>query len=370
MSTLSRIFLCYGVAVLITVLSALFGTLINAIIAPEYPPHSAVPVFVLGVAVVTFFCRLGAGLLASGLAFLTAEYLFIPPVYAIELGWDDVPLIATFVTTTIFVDTLRKKRFHAEQSVQLSREKMRAAQLIQQKLFPATAPGLPGIDIAGASYPAEQTGGDYFDYIPLRDGSLAIVLGDVSGHGFGSALLMAETRAYLRALALNHDDVGEMLTLLNRILSEDTEDDRFMTLFLARLDPASHSFVYAGAGHEGYLLNCSGKTRKLESTSLPLGLDKDLVVPCAPTIEFAPHEILLLISDGLSEAQPRAGEQFGIARILELVHANRSEAARELLERIVEAARDHSQQLSQADDMTVIILKVACETERCPESER
>jgi serine phosphatase RsbU (regulator of sigma subunit) len=358
MSSLSRILLCYGVAGLITALSALLGILINTIIGPEYPAHSAVPIFVLGVAIVTCFCRQGPGFFAGGLSYVMAEYLFIPPVYSIELGWDDVPLIATFVATTIFVDTLRNKRFQAEHAVHLSREKMRVAQIIQQKLFPAVAPTLPGFDIAGASYPAEQTGGDYFDYIPFRDRSLGILLGDVSGHGFGSALLMAETRAYLRALALNHDDVGEMLTLLNRILSEDTEDDRFITLFLARLDPASRSFIYAGAGHEGYLLNSWGKTRKLKSTSPPLGLDKDLVVPCAPAIEFAPHEILLLISDGLSEAQPPAGAQFGIARILELVHANRSKSVRELVELIIIAARDYSQQGIQADDMTSVILKV------------
>jgi serine phosphatase RsbU (regulator of sigma subunit) len=360
MSPLSRIFLCYGAAVLITALSALLAVLINAVVAPEYPAHCAVPVFVLGVAIVTFFCRLGAGLAAGGLSYLTTEYFFIPPVYSIDLGWDDVPLIATFTATTIFVDTLRKKRFEAERAVILAKEKMRVAQIIQQRLFPAAAPAIPGFDLAGASHPAEQTGGDYFDYIPLRDGSLAIVLGDVSGHGFGSALLMAETRAYLRALALNHDDVGEMLTLMNRILCEDTEDDRFMTLFLARLDPARRSFIYAGAGHEGYLLNSSRKPRKLISTSLPLGLDKDLTVPCAPKIELAAHDILLSFSDGLSEAQPRSGEQLGIGGILDLVHAHRSKSARELVEVLFQAARDHSQQLTQADDMTAVILKAAC----------
>jgi serine phosphatase RsbU (regulator of sigma subunit) len=358
MSSLSRILLCYGAAVLVTALSALLGAVINTVILPEYPAHSAIPFFVVGVAIVTFFCRLGPGFLAGGLSYLIAEFFFIPPVYSIDLGWDDVPLIATFAATTIFVDSLRRKRFQAEQAVRLSRDKMRVAQLIQQRLFPTAAPALPGFDIAGASYPAEQTSGDYFDFIPLRDKSLAIVLGDVSGHGFGSALLMAETRAYLRALALNHDDVGEMLTLMNRIVSDDTEDDRFITLFLARLDPAARSFVYAAAGHVGYLLSSSGKTHKLESTSLPLGLDKDLVVACAPPIAFAPNDILLVISDGFSEAQTRDGAQLGIGCILDLVHANRSKTARELVEVIFKAARDHSQQRTQADDMTVVILKV------------
>src|SRR5262249_23455361 len=157
-------------------LSALLGALINLLVAAEYPAHCAAPVLVLGVAIVTFFCHLGPGFLASGLSYVTAQYLFIPPVYGIEIGWDDVPLIATFAATSVFVDTLRKKRSHAERAVRLWQEKMQVAQVIQQRLFPAAAPTLLGFDIAGASQPAEPTGGDYFDYIPLRDHSLGIAL--------------------------------------------------------------------------------------------------------------------------------------------------------------------------------------------------
>ena len=98
-------------------------------------------------------------------------------------------------------------------------EEFRAAQEIQQRLYPLRSPALPGFDIAGALYPAKATAGDYFDYIPMLDGCLGIVVGDVSSHGMGPALLMSETRACLRTLAQTHCDVGEILTRANRVLA-------------------------------------------------------------------------------------------------------------------------------------------------------
>ena len=126
-----------------------------------------------------------------------------------------------------------KERWEAERL----QEELRIARQIQQKLFPVAPLPLPGLDIAGASFPAEATGGDYFDYIPMRDGSLAVVIGDVCGHGFGPALVMAELRAYLRAFLLTRTDVGEIVGLLNHALADDT--DRFVTLLIAKLDPAA-----------------------------------------------------------------------------------------------------------------------------------
>src|SRR5581483_8712064 len=114
---------------------------------------------------------------------------------------------------------------------------MRVARAIQQKLFPPAAPHVPGFDIGGATYPADATGGDYFDYLTLPDGSVGLVLGDVSGHGFGPALFAAVTHACLRTLALTrHDiDLEGILATGNRLLHEDTEGDPFVTLVFARL---------------------------------------------------------------------------------------------------------------------------------------
>ncbi len=152
-------------------------------------------------------------------------------------------------------------------------QESRTARRVQQLLFPRHAPASAGFDIAGASYPADATGGDYFDYIPGRDGLLDIVIGDVSGHGFGAALLMSATRAYLRALALTGKGIDEMLTLANRALVADTED-QFVTLLYARLDPLRRLLNYTSAGHlDGYVLSHRGEMKaRLKSTGMPLGV--------------------------------------------------------------------------------------------------
>src|SRR5581483_6446967 len=129
------------------------------------------------------------------------------------------------------------------------RAEMRIARQIQQKLFPVAPLPLPGFDISGASHPAEATGGDYFDYIPLRDGGLGVVIGDVSGHGYGPALLMAQLRAYLRAFLMTHTDIAEVVGRVNAALASDDLEDHFATLLLGRLDPRTRAFTHVSAGH-------------------------------------------------------------------------------------------------------------------------
>ena len=109
----------------------------------------------------------------------------------------------------------------------------------------------------------------------MLDGCLGVVVGDVSSHGMGPALLMSETRACLRTLAQIHGDVGEILTRANRLLAADTSDFHFVTLAMARLDPRDRSMVYASAGQRGYLLHAGPERHDLDSTSLPLGVDAD-----------------------------------------------------------------------------------------------
>src|SRR5437868_1564513 len=166
-----------------------------------------------------------------------------------------------------------KERWEADRL----KDEIRLARQIQQKLFPAAPLPLSGFDISGASFPAEATGGDYFDYIPMRDGGLAVVIGDVCGHGLGPALLMAEVRAYLRAFLLTRTDVGEILGLLNTALAEDAPEGYFATLLLARLDPASRSCVYASAGHmPAYIFGADGGIKAvLKATDRPLAIGAD-----------------------------------------------------------------------------------------------
>jgi serine phosphatase RsbU (regulator of sigma subunit) len=250
-----------------------------------------------------------------------------------------------------------KNRFEQERL----REEIRLARVIQQKLF-AVAP-LPSaaFDISGASSPAEATGGDYFDYIPMRDGSLAVVIGDVSGHGFGPALLMAELRAFLRALLLTRADLAEVVGLLNRALTEDAPEGHFATLLLARLEPAAHSVVYVSAGHTpGYILNPSGEVKSiLKSTGMPLAVLPNGDFPAVAVPPLEPGELLLLLTDGMVEAHGPDDMLFGMDRILDVVRSHQGRTSRAIVDALYGAVRTFCGIRAQHDDMTTIVIKAA-----------
>ena len=198
-------------------------------------------------------------------------------VKAVQAGAQDY-LVKGQVDDNLLVRSIRyaieRTRLHkAEAALRDASEEFRVAKEIQQRLFPSEAPSIPGFDIAGALYPAKATAGDYFDYIPMLGNCLGVVVGDVSSHGMGPALLMSETRACLRTLAVGLSDVGEILTAANRMLSADTHDFHFVTLALARLDPARCEVVYGSAGQRSYLLHGDRSVTVLDSTSLPLGVE-------------------------------------------------------------------------------------------------
>jgi serine phosphatase RsbU (regulator of sigma subunit) len=249
-----------------------------------------------------------------------------------------------------------KERWQAERL----REEIRIARQIQQKLFPAAPLPLAGFDISGASFPAEATGGDYFDYIPMPDGSLGVVIGDVSGHGFGPALLMAETRAYLRALMLTLTDAGEIVSLVNRALAADAPDDRFTTLLLVRLDPRTRRLAYVSAGHPtGYILDSSGRLKlQLNSTGMPLAIEPDVKFAAAPALTLEDGDLVLLITDGLTEAHSPDENLMGLERVLASVRANRERTAQEVLDALFAAVRAFCGGKAHLDDMTAIVIKV------------
>jgi serine phosphatase RsbU (regulator of sigma subunit) len=246
---------------------------------------------------------------------------------------------------------------------QLEAEKLqqeaRAARRVQQLLFPSHAPACPGFDIAGVSYSADATGGDYFDYLESPAGGLDVVIGDVSGHGFPAALLMAATRAYLRALALLGTKLDQVLTLTNRALCADT-DEQFVTLLYARLDPRERVLSYTSAGHlDGYVLNASGEVKAtLSSTGLPLAILADSDFPAGPQATLASGDLIFFCTDGVTEAIDPRGEPFGKHRALQAVREHRSRPALEVVQRLHQAVSDFVQQPVQSDDMTAIVIKV------------
>ena len=222
------------------------------------------------------------------------------------------------------------------------------------------APALDGFDIAGVTYPAEETGGDYFDYLPMMNGALGVIVADVTGHGIGPALLMAETRAYLRTLAANREDIGEILTTANRILAEDVGEERYVTLFLGRIDPKTRDILLRERGpSHGLRAGPGGEIKSLlKRTSVPLGINPNAKFDGAVKVSLQSGDIVLLLTDGIEEAMAPDESFFGIERTLNVVRQNRDKPAREILDALYRAVRDFSQQTPQLDDVTAIVIKV------------
>ena len=139
------------------------------------------------------------------------------------------------------------ERLKSQAAIRDSVEEFRVAREIQQHLFPKQAPIIDGFDIAGASSPAAATGGDYFDYLKTTDGQLVLAVADVSGHGAGPAMLMAETRAYLRLLVRNRHHLGDILVRANNMVGEDVGKDRFITMHLVKLDSKSKMIAHSSS---------------------------------------------------------------------------------------------------------------------------
>ena len=250
------------------------------------------------------------------------------------------------------------ERRAAEVALHEQREERRLARLIQQGFLPKTPPVLPGLLAYGASCPAETVGGDYFDFVPMPGGYVGLVVGDVSGHGVGAALTMGQVRACMRALALTHTDPAVILGLCNRRLCEDLATDVFTTLFFARLDASNRTLLYSNAGHwPGYVLAGGTDVKELlESTGPPLGVVVEADFPTAAVVYLDPGDLILLFTDGITEAVSRDGRPFGLARALDVVRAHRHEHPSEITEALFHAVREFSGQ-PPTDDITAVVIR-------------
>lgn len=276
----------------------------------------------------------------------------------IEVSFSAMDLGGELRFVAFIRDITERKR--AERELRQNKEQFRVAREIQQRLFPKAAPNLPGFEIGGASYPAEATGGDYFDYLPMLNGRLGIVLGDVTGHGVGPALLMAETRAYLRVLAGRREDVGEILTRANGVLAEDVGSERFVTLFLARLDPQNKRLCYASAGHPpAHVLDSSGTVKTvLARTGIPLGMQPETHYKSSAETQLDPGDLLALLTDGIEECLSPNGDLFGAERALDVVRQHRTKPAQGIVDELYQAVRKFSGNAAQIDDITAVVVKV------------
>ena len=251
-------------------------------------------------------------------------------------------------------------RKQAERQLREREAQLIAAQRIQEHFLPCHSPDLPGYDIAGRVIPAQFAGGDYYDYLQLADGTLAIVVGDVSGHDVSAALVTASTSAHLRSFAEDYADVAVILERTNSLLSRGMEDGRFVTLVAVQLDPATTTIRYVNAGHpSGYVLDAAGNVKtKLKSTSFPLSVLANTEYALSSPLQLAQGDLVLLTTDGVLEAQSPADEGFDEERLLCAVRSHQQQSSREIIDAVAREVLSFVGRSQLQDDVTLVIMKI------------
>ena len=233
------------------------------------------------------------------------------------------------------------------------------ARSIQQDLLPTKPLRLDHFDIAGWNQPANQTGGDYFDWQVLPNGHLAVSVGDATGHGIGPALVSALCRAYARASFLSANGHDHVLERLNGLLANDLADDRFVTFAVVFLDPISAEVKVLSAGHGPILWyrRATNKLENFEAQGIPLGMIPGMSYEDSRMKLLHAGDMIVLITDGFYEWQNPEKEEFGIARLKETIREARDCSAEEVIARLYKAVKDFSRGTEQADDLTAVVLK-------------
>ena len=239
---------------------------------------------------------------------------------------------------------------------------LNVAQEVQQSLLPQRPPEELQFDMAGGSQYCDETGGDYYDYIELpRLGSdvYAIAVGDVSGHGISSALLMASVRAYLRSRVTQAGSVADIITDVNRLVSADTmETNQFMTLFFLVVEGQTGQLAWVRAGHDPAIVYSpeSDQFGELKGEGIPLGVDEDWLYE-ESTALIKPGQILVLTTDGIMEAHNQDGGMFGRDRIKEVIRRNADRDAEGIRKAMFTAVEDFRGKAPREDDVTLVIAK-------------
>jgi sigma-B regulation protein RsbU (phosphoserine phosphatase) len=247
--------------------------------------------------------------------------------------------------------------YQEEQALIRLQEEMRLAYEIQVDLLPKLQPVLPGYQIAGKSIPAKDVGGDYFDFISSGDNHLAFCLGDISGKGIPAALLMANLQATLRGQTLIGKSCKDCVSFANEILYHNTAPNKFATLFYGIIDSSKNELSYCNAGHNNpFYFSHDNKLTPLDIGGLIVG-----IMPSVPyeeeTIPFNPGDLLVIFSDGVTEAMNNAEEELGEQRLADLITKNRNETPKNLIDIIIKSVRDFSGGQEQSDDITLVIVK-------------
>ena len=236
---------------------------------------------------------------------------------------------------------------------------LEVARTIQQSLLPRVRPTLAGFEVAGWNRPADETGGDYFDWKKLPDGRLVVSLADVTGHGIGPAMLASVCRAYSRASFNSRDGLATTIGRINESFGEDVTQGRFATFVAAICKEGDDQVEFFSAGHAPLFvyIAAKGELQKFEAQAMPLGIEQPLTSEAPVVLNLVPGDIVLFITDGFFEWENSAGEQFGFGRLADAVRKSSHLPPEEIIAELYNAVLSFSGGTPQKDDLTAVLIK-------------
>ena len=249
----------------------------------------------------------------------------------------------------LFQEAIEKQRMEDELLI---------ARDIQRGLLPSVLPEIPHFDLAAKTLPSKQVGGDYYDVIQLNQHKFALAIGDVSGKGTPASLLMANLQATIRALVPLGYSLTELTQRVNDLICDNTTSGRFVTFFWGLLDAETRTMEYVNAGHNPpFLFRANGNVERLDKGGIILGVVKTAGPYLQGEVKLDAGDVLVLFTDGVSEAMNGLSEEFGEGRTEEIARDCLGNSSHVLLSRLVEAVQQHSKNVPQSDDITLMVLK-------------
>ena len=247
----------------------------------------------------------------------------------------------------------------SEQELRQLESELELSQVVQRGLLPQHAPVIPGLSIAAFSRPAQIVSGDYFDFVQFKDGAHGIVMADISGHGVSAGMLLSSLQTAFHTLAPSADSPLDVLSRINHLYAHNINVTTFVTVFFGKLDPSARVFSYGSAGHNsGYLYRPStGKETLLHPTGPAIGLMEGFNVHLEQ-VELQSGDVLVLYTDGVTEAMNSRNFQWSIDGLAEVVRLHHQLAPEQLIQRILGTVNDFTGGASLVDDATLVVARV------------
>jgi sigma-B regulation protein RsbU (phosphoserine phosphatase) len=276
-----------------------------------------------------------------------------------DLDYTDADIEFVFSVGSLAIISMENRRLFREAlEKQKLEEELDLARDIQRNLLPQKIPVYKNFEIAAINLSSKQVGGDYYDIIPLDKNTCCIAIADVSGKGVPAALLMANMQAFLQVICRQNIPLDIATGMINDLISQNTSDGKFITFFWGIFDDINNTVKYVNAGHNPPLLLRDDKIIKLETGGIILGVMNTVFPYQSETVQLQPKDVLILFTDGISEAMNKNGEEFTDKKLEELALSITSESSERILQKIKQEVQTFAEGTIQSDDMTMVVIKV------------